>query len=160
MRIKTWILGVLSVCVLFGGIVAFSAAGLWQTKGGRTPGVIRQGRFAGLSDPADIRGSYTLEDIAQNFGIPLEDLVDAFGVENNAAAFRCKDLETQYGHLDSGVEIGTGSMRYFATLYMGLPTANDLVSYLPQTAVDVLLQRGKLSPEQTEYLKGWTVELP
>jgi hypothetical protein len=63
-------------------------------------------------------------------------------------------------YLDSGFEIGTASVRLFVAFYTGLPfdTAEQEI-YLPQSAADILLAKGNLSPEQIAYLEQFTVTI-
>ncbi len=162
MKIKTWLLAVLSVAILFGGIAVSSAMGLWQTTTDKQPAKIKDGEFAGSADPADIRGSYTFGDIAGSYGVPIGDLKTAFGNGSSGdfAVVKCKDLESMYANLPEGKEIGTGSVRYFVALYKGIPSADNLATYLPRAAAELLKQKGTLSKDQIVALEQWAVDLP
>ncbi len=142
---------------LFGGIAISSAMGWWATESTKEPATFTEGEFAGLANPADIRGSYTFGDIANSFDVTPEILAQAFGIATDTpAAFAVKELEALY--LDSGFEIGTNSVRMFVAFYTGLPfdlTAEETV--LPQAATDILLAEGNLTPEQVTYLETHTV---
>lgn len=144
---------------IFGGIAFSSAMGWWVTESTKEPVTFTEGEFAGLSDPADIRGSYTFGDIANSFDVTPEILAQAFGItEGDPSAFAVKDLETMY--LDSGYEIGTNSVRMFVAFYSGLPydlTAEETV--LPQVAADILLEQGNPTSDQIAYLQTHTVDL-
>jgi len=145
------------VVLLFGGIAISSSLGWWQTESTKTPATYTEGEFAGLANPADIRGSYTFGDIAASFEVTPEILAQAFQVtSDNPAAFAIKELETMY--LDSGYEIGTNSIRLFVAYYLGLPfDTTDQEIYLPQPATDILLEKANLGADQLAYLQAYTV---
>lgn len=145
--------------VVFGGIAFSSAMGWWVTESTKQPVTFTEGEFAGLADPADIRGSYTFGDVANSFDVTPETLAQAFGItEGDAAAFAVKDLETMY--LDSGYEIGTNSVRMFVAFYSGLPYDLDAEeTVMPQPATDILLEQGNPTSDQIAYLKTHTVTL-
>jgi len=152
-------LSVMLFVILFGGIALSSAMGWWATESTKEPATFTEGEFAGLANPADIRGSYTFGDIANSFDVTPETLAQAFGVTTvDPATFAVKDLEAIY--LESGYEIGTNSVRMFVAFYAGLPfdlTAEETV--LLQPATDILLAKGNLTPEQMAYLETHTVNL-
>jgi len=152
-------LAIIVLVVMLGGISFSSLMGWWQTETTKEPATFTEGEFAGMANPADIRGSYTLGDITNSFNIDPQILTQAFGiVTDNPAAFAVKDLEAIY--LDSGFEVGTASVRLFVAYYNGLPfdtTGQEI--YMPQSATDILLARGNLSTEQLAYLEAFTVNL-
>ncbi len=141
--------------VLFGGIAFTTAMGWWQTESTKEAATYTEGEFAGQSNPADIRGSYTFGDIEKNFGIAPAILAQAFNIESDApAAFQVKSLEEIYA--DSEFEIGTASVRLFVAFYNGLPIDLSTDIYLPEEAA-VLLKERTLTPEQLTYLEAHTV---
>jgi hypothetical protein len=152
-------LAVMVFVLLFSGIAFSSMMGWWATESTKEPATFTEGEFAGLANPADIRGSYTFGDIANSFDVTPEILVQAFGVSvADPAAFAVKDLEAIY--LDSGYEIGTNSVRMFVAFYTGLPfdlTTEETV--LPQSATDILLAKGNLTSEQVTYLEMHTINV-
>lgn len=152
-------LAVMLFVILFGGISFSSAMGWWATESTKEPAKFAEGEFAGLANPADIRGSYTFGDIANSFDVTPEILAQAFGITaTDPAAFSVKELESLY--LDSGVEIGTNSVRLFVAFYTGLPfdvSAEEIV--LPRAAADILLSKSNLTPEQVLYLETHTAAL-
>lgn len=158
MRIKAWVMAAVAVVVFFGGIALSSALGYWKTTSEKIPAVIQEGENAGQADPMDIRGSYTFQNISDNFTIPIEDLAQAFGVTMNPAGFKCKDLESLYGDL-ADVEIGTESVRYFVALYKGIPVQDSDAADLPATAAAVLREKATISDIQLEQLAQNTVEI-
>jgi len=157
-KLKSNVLAICIIAILFGGILLSSSLGWWQTESSKVAATFTEGEFAGLPNPADIRGSYTFGDVQANFGVPAEVLAQAFQVDTtDAAAFPVKELEAQYE--DNNVEIGTGSVRLFVALYTGLPY--DLTvetTYLPDSAVQ-LLQTRELTAEQSDYLEAHSISL-
>lgn len=152
-------LAVIVLVIMFGGIAFSSAMGWWVTESTKQPVTFTEGDFAGQANPADIRGSYTFGDIARSFDVTPEVLAQAFGItEGDPAAFAVKELEAI--SLESGYEIGTTSVRLFVAYYTGLPfdtTGQEI--YMPQSATDILLAKGNLTPEQVSYLEKYTVTL-
>lgn len=152
-------LAVIVLVIMFGGIAFSSAMGWWVTESTKQPVTFTEGDFAGQANPADIRGSYTFGDIAKSFDVTPEVLAQAFGItEGDPAAFAVKELEAI--SLESGYEIGTTSVRLFVAYYAGLPfdtTGQEI--YMPQSATDILLAKGNLTPDQIAYLKMYTVTL-
>ena len=150
-------LAVIVMVLMFGGIFLSSAMGWWATESTKEPVTFTDGEFAGEANPADIRGSYTFGDIANSFDVTPEVLAQAFGItEGDPAVFAVKELEVIYA--DSGFEIGTASVRLFVAYYAGLPfDTTDQEIYMPQSATDILLAKGNLSPEQIAYLEAYTV---
>jgi hypothetical protein len=152
MRLTSKPLAVIVLVILFGGILFSSAMGWWLTESTKEAATFTEGEFAGMPNPADIRGSYTFGDIENNFDVSAATLAQAFGVssENDAAAFQVKELESIYA--DQEYEIGTASVRLFVALYTGLPyeIVSDL--YLPKRAVEMLKSHTTLTPDQINYL--------
>jgi len=156
MSINAKTLAVFIFVALFGGIGATTALGWWQTESTKEPVKFSEGDFEGLPNPADIRGSYTFGDIANNFAISAEVLGEAFGISENPSDFALKELETIYA--DSELEIGTASVRLFVAFYTGLPFDLNTDMYLPQTASRILYLNSNLTPEQINYLEAHTVK--
>lgn len=160
-HVKTGVLGVLLVGIIFGGIALSSAMNMWNTTSSKVPATIQAGDFAGEYDPADIRGSYTFKDIEDAFGVSVKVLAEAFGVRDNENldSFQVKNLESIYEALvNQGTEIGTSSVRLFVGLYAGLPIELD-GTFLPKPAVEILLEKGGLTDEQQEYIKANSVDI-
>jgi hypothetical protein len=150
-------LAVIVLVILFGGIAFSSVMDWWATESTKQPVTFTEGEFAGQANPADIRGSYTFGDIANSFEVTPEVLAQAFDIpEGDPSVFAVKELEAIY--LDSGFEIGTASVRLFVAYYTGLPfDTTDQEIFMPQSATDILLAKGNLSPEQIAYLETYTV---
>jgi hypothetical protein len=148
-------LAAIILVILFGGIAVTTAMGWWQTTSSKEAATYTDGEFAGQSNPADIRGSYTFGDVEKNFGIRSEILAQAFLIESNdPATFAVKGLEEMYA--TSEFEIGTASVRLFVAFYNGLPIDLNTDMYLPEEAA-VLLKERNLTPEQSTYLEEHTV---
>jgi hypothetical protein len=132
---------------------------LWQTTSSKVPATYSEGEFAGEYNPADIRGSYSFGDIAEAFGVPVSALAQGFGVADteNPAAFLCKSLEDIYGAMENG-EIGTDSVRWFVSLYTGLPYTPEEDTLLPSASITVLRER--LDEAELESVSARTVDLP
>lgn len=166
MRIRIWQLALVVVATIFGGIAIASILGFWQTEGGlgngNGNGSGRNIEAAGAVIPDDIRGSTSFTAISALFDIPLSDLGTAFGVpQGDLSAFLCKDLEELYPDLaEQGIDVGTGSVRTFVSLYTGLPLDSEEESCLPIPAAEILKQKADLTAEQLEWLDQITVELP
>lgn len=110
-------------------------------------------------DPDDIKGSYTFLEISNLYKIPIPDLAAAFMVEESAAKeFKCKDLEGIFSTAPN--EIGTASVRLFVSLYYGLNYKSTEEIYLPESAMGILKQHGRMTPDQLLYLESHTVQLP
>ena len=145
-------LAAIILVVFFGGIALTTATGWWQTTSSKEAATYTEGEFAGQSNPADIRGSYTFGDVEKNFGIPSAILAQAFLIESNdPATFAVKGLEEIYAA--SEFEIGTGSVRLFVAFYNGLPIDLTADTYLPEEAA-VLLKERNLTPEQCDLSRS------
>lgn len=152
-------LAVIIIVILFGGIALSAALGAWQTESSKVAATFTEGEFAGMPDPADIRGSYTFGDVEKNFGVPASTLAQAFLLppDTDPAGFGVKDLETIYADLET--EIGTSSVRLFVALHAGLPFDLSTDIWLPSQAVDILKGLGTLTPDQTAYIEAHRVNL-
>jgi len=163
MKLTSKPLSLFILVFIFGGILFTTAMNWWRTESTKQPNRIVKGEAAGEYNPADIRGSYTFGDIERAFNVPAAVLADAFGVISlsDPAVFTLSRLESMYSNLaDQGTEIGTSSVRYFVALYTGLPLELTEETYLPQRAVDILLEKGDLSMEDLVYMQTHVVELP
>ena len=161
MKIKPQTTVFVSILLVLAGILGSWVLGWWQTESEKIPQRLETLSAAGEEaayDPADIRGSYTLEEISTLFEIPLEELAAAFAVDQGSAAgFKVKDLETIYTDPDS--EVGTSSMRLFVAWYKGLPYELKEDSFLPAPAAVLLREKAALSEEQLAYLDSHTLPM-
>lgn len=161
MKMSSPLVAAIILVVVAGGIALASGMGLWQTESSKVPARYTSGEAEGQYNPADIRGSYTLSDVSEAFGIPVEVLAQAFGLEQESAAssLQVKILEEEYGPIGE-LEIGTDSMRLFVARYLGLPITAASDTGLPQPAAAILTARGTLTPEEEAELRARTVTLP
>lgn len=151
MKIKPQLAFLITLVIFIVGIAATSALGLYNTKTNKEPAKLDQAGYTNQNDPGDIRGSYTFSDISSLYGVALDDLSDAFGQSGStSAATKCKDLATIYA--SSPEEIGTASMRMFVAFYLGLPYAPTEDTYLPDSAANILKEKGAMTVEQKSYL--------
>lgn len=160
MKIKTSTLAIILFVIFFGGIYSSNLSGLWKSEASKNVRTIPNGTSSGEKNPADIKGSFSFADISNNFDIPVKDLQKAFEIKNvdNIEAFRCKDLELYYGENLSN-EIGTGSVKMFVALYKGIEYEIDEETYLPESAVILLKEKGNLSKEKLEYIEAHIVNI-
>lgn len=128
------------------GIGLTMAFNLWNTSPPR-------GRT--LANPAEIRGSTTLVDVATLGGPDLATLARAFRwPEDQAATAQPKDLEAQWGDLG----VGTDSVRLFVALWTGRPFVPEAATRLFPEALDAL--KTKLSPADWDRAAVWVVGGP
>lgn len=151
-------LAAIILVILFGGITFTTGMNWWQTESTKQPARYTEGEFAGQSNPADIRGSYTFGEIEKSFGVPSAILAQAFAIQaNEPAGFAVKGLEEIYAA--SEFEIGTASVRLFVAFYNGLPIDLSTDMYLPENAAALLKER-TLPPEQLKYLESHIIPNP
>jgi hypothetical protein len=155
MTLKSKIIAPVILVVIFGGIALASLLGMWNTVSSKEPALITSGDAVGMPDPADIRGSYTLNDITKAFNVPTKDLKTAFRLpaDTDPASFQIKELETIFEtESAAGTEIGAGSVRLFIAFFTGLPIDTTTDTYLPPEAVELLKSSQNLTAEQVQYL--------
>ncbi len=142
MKLTSKVIAPAIVVVIFGTIAVSAALNQWNTQSNKTPMRYRGGAFQGQYDPADIRGSYSFADVAATFDVPASVLASAFGFEDqsNPGLIMAKDIEAAYGSTEEG-EIGPDSLRYFVSLYTGLPYTPEENTRLPKSAVPILSDR-------------------
>ena len=161
MRLSARFVAIGTVVFVLGSILLFMALGLWKTESTKIPATIKDGQFAGAYDPADIRGSYTFADIEASFAVTAVDLAKAFALDTTsipAASYMAKDLETVYAQVDDGAgEVGTDSLRWFVSLYLGMPYVPEDTTYLPNPALNLLKEAGKIDETLFQQLKAKSV---
>ncbi|MFZ5944139.1 MAG: hypothetical protein ACOYVD_08515 [Bacillota bacterium] len=161
MKIKPWAMGLIIFVLMFSGIGVSKALDLWITTSSKIPASYKEGEFAGNYNPADIRGSYTFDEVSRLFGIPLEDIARAFHLLDidKVKVMQVKELESMYEYLKAaGQEIGTGSVRMFTAFYNGLPYSLDEEVFLLKPALEILENKGKITREQLAYLRDHILE--
>lgn len=158
MKIKSSVMALLILVIIFGGIFATMAVDIWTTTTNKTPATYKNGAFAGDYNPEDIRGSYTFEEVSTLFDIELQTLFQAFGIAQGTkgSEIKTKDLEGLYG--DTSVEVGNESVQVFVALYKNLPIYLG-ETYLPKQAVELILKANtRLTDEQKSYLEKYQVD--
>lgn len=158
MIINTKTLLLILVGIFFSAITLINVIGCWPTE--RDPqAATAEDYFASQLTPADINESFTFGDIDKHFNLFPPIMAKAFNLptEINTTAFAIKDLQTIYNNQD--VEIGIDSVRLFVALYSGLSYESDREIYLPRSAVDILLSRRVLLPEQVKVLENYALVL-
>jgi hypothetical protein len=158
MTIRARTAAIISIVAILGGILVLDVTGLWITEGTKVPTKIASGEFAGLADPASIKGSFSLEDIEKNFSVPAETLASAYALDTvsvEASSYQAKSIEERFEGLEGLTgDIGTDSVRFFVALYLGIPYEPEENTMLPSTATDILLAEGNISVEEFEALSG------
>lgn len=148
-------LAVLTPAVLFGGIAGAKALGWWRTSGGGSaPALIAAGGFAGMYDPADIRGSSSFASIEGFFGVPAAVLARAFGFAADAPGLiAAKAVDGLYGEVHglNGEErdVGTDAVKLFVARMSGLPYAPEANTGMPEDAIELILTLGAGMDEAT-----------
>jgi len=143
MKLTIKSMGIIVVGAFVVGIGGAAVLGFWNTTSSKQPVAIKEGEFAGLPNPSDIRGSYTWADVAKAFSFDVKFALEAFGAASETE--KVNTLETIYGKvsLPEGVEIGTDSVRLFVSLLTGLPHTPEEGTILPSSAIAVLREYGK-----------------
>ncbi|MGF7186845.1 hypothetical protein GGQ84_002979 [Desulfitispora alkaliphila] len=156
MRINSKLMGFIIVTIIIGGIFGANALELWQTQRGG-----EQLRTAVATEPEEIRGNFRFQDISDQFEIPLEVVLRAFCFENHpmGSHIRSGDIEDIY-HEVVGIDedIGNGSVQFFVALYTGNTPQLIEETFLPDKAVEILLDKG-ISQEWEDYIKEHSVTI-
>lgn len=159
MRFKTVYIPLALALVFLVGIYGSTALGVWSAEETKEPIKIASGEFEGMPDPEDIRGSYTFGDIGDAFDMDPSIIAEAFGIETDEPEkVKAKDLELFYPDLGEEVEIGTGAIKTFVSLYTGIPYVGE--DGIPLQAVTILKDEGKWNDELEVLYQGLIVELP
>ena len=62
MKLKLYLIPLLILVLIFGGIALAKSFGWWQTHAQKTPAKFENGAFKDVNKPYDIRGAYTFQD--------------------------------------------------------------------------------------------------
>lgn len=138
--------------ILFIGIIVSMLLGYWQTESSKVPRLISEGELAGAYDPADIRGSYMFSDIEESFGVPAEIIAEAYGFEDPEHA--AKEVGEKFEIILEGsdYDIGTDSVRWFVSLYLGYPYEPEETTLLTEQGLVLLYGSGRITDEQYNVL--------
>ena len=104
--------------IFLGGIGVAKMTGWWVAARGRVPATISEGRFAGMYNPADIRGSSLFRELEPFFGIPAALIAEAFAIEaEDPGIITAKYIDIVYGEVTTldgeMVDIGTDALKFF-----------------------------------------------
>ena len=160
MKLNNMILSIAIAAIFIIGIMISDYLGYWQTESLKVPQKISEGEFEGYSNPDDIRGSYSLGDISKSFEINVETLSKAYDLANiieDPSIFKVNQLE-EYYVFDEDIELGTGSVKYFVSLYTGIPYESD-DNVLPITALNILKEEEKITEELYDELKEISIDI-
>ncbi len=150
MKVTYKTIGILVVASFVVGIAAAELSGLWKTESTKEPISIKEGEFAGMPNPSDIRGSYTWSDVAKAFGFDVSLALKAFGASDPLVKVNTLESIYEGASLPEGAEIGTDSVRLFVSLLTGLPHSPEESTILPFSAIEVLRAEGKASSDLIE----------
>ena len=141
------------IAILIVGIGIGKLTKTFITESQKIPQKIASGEFAGEYNPADIRGSYSFNDVSNVFDVPVEVLAKSFNINSeDNGSFQLKYLEEMFEN------VGTSSVREFVALYTGLPY-EDESDGLPHGAIIQLLEAGKITDvEYNEFTQKHNVE--
>lgn len=159
MKLNEKSLIIILVGILFSSVTLANVIGRGSSEINPQAATDNSGYFSTHLTPEDINESYTFGDIDRYFNILTPTLAQAFNLpaETNSTAFAIKDLNTIY--TDQDVEIGVSSVRLFVALHNGLTYETEEQIYLPRSAVDILISRRVLLPEQIELLDAYALVL-
>ncbi len=152
--IRTIPLAIIIVAMMIAGIGISKITGYWRTTSSKEPAKFTSGENAGVANPADIRGSYTWQDIEKAFGIPAAEIAAAFSSAGdvfevsgkvNALAAAAAALVPEAN------EIGTDSVRLFVALYKKLPYDPEESTVLLPAAVAALIAAGIRATDIEKY---------
>ncbi len=156
MTIRSKSAAILVIAVILLGVVVLRIAGVWKTESSKVPAKISAGEFEGSSDPAAIKGSYAFSDIEEYFNIPSLTMAKAFNLDTvgtDPATYQAKNIgETYEGAVGLTGDIGTDAVKFFVSLYNGIPYEGEEDTILPSTAIDILLAEGKVTAEEADVL--------
>ncbi|MDC7124091.1 MAG: 4Fe-4S binding protein [Spirochaetales bacterium] len=137
--------------MFIGGVALSMAFNLWNTESKKRPSRFTEGVYLGYANPADIRGSFTLGNVSEAFGIDIKVLSEAFGVKSsNPSILKIKELESMTSS-ESDIHYGTDSIRLFVSRYKGVPYIPEEDTHLPLSAIRVL--EDKLTPADLDELR-------
>ncbi len=161
MRLNNAIVSIIVLVFFAGGIGAAMAFNAWEVKPGQAVATSRDGTPVVAYKPADIQGTYSFGEISQMFNIPLHELGTAFELNSvaNLADFKARQLKTVYPDLGKGIMLETESVRIFVALYKGMPHPLSETAFLPNSAVKILKDKARLSPEQIAFLDAHSIDV-
>lgn len=164
MKIKPKVLALIVPLVLLGGYFAFSNLSFLQEEEHSTAAeersLINASESESSTEVEGISGNTSLQSIADTYQIDVSILYDVFQIDESLdpLLFKSKDLEAIY--VAGEVEIGNESMQAFVNYYKDLNVVFEEEVWLPQRAVDYLLDKvTTLSDEDKTYLESHGVDV-
>ncbi len=117
-----------------------------------------------VHDINEIRGSFTLTELENIYKVPAGAFIESFLLDKstNTSIFRLRDLKELYNSYEiDGTEyhVETDMVKVFVSLYTGIPYISHETFYLPETAVNYLLDNNRLSSAVENYWKEHTFDL-
>lgn len=163
MRLTTKVVAILVVVIIFGGYALADFLGIndynFRHGSGSGRGNLQseskneESSIINKFAVEDIRGSFTLKDVGESFDIEISVLVESFAARDiNIENTRLSDINERFGEYD-GKEVGTSSVKLFVAYYKGLEYEIDEEIYLPERAIEILIEKGNISKTQEEYLQ-------
>ena len=145
--------------ILFGGIFASKALGIWTVEAKAK--LIKYDALDAYK-PDDIRGSFSFEDVSTYYDVPVEALLKAFKypLDTDPSTVSGKDFEERFAayHTET-LELGNGSIKQFVAIYQDLPYTLDETALFPAEALEVLSNHRSLDTETLNYLNAHIVEV-
>ncbi len=159
---KIWVIALLTASILLCGVFVAKVTGIWDGTDNGSGNIKAETlqRFSEDSSPENIRGSYTFHDIEVLYGIDASDLAVAFQIEAfDPSIIGLSDLENLYNDLEEGVEIGTGSIKWFVSIYTGLEYIHE-GDYLPSGAIAFLTSKNLWTKDLESQYGDFITTLP
>ena len=164
MTLRARTAAILLIVILLAGVIILRITGLWVTESQKVPQKITVGDNEEVSDPADIRGSYTFADIEQHFEVPALLLAQAFTLDTrdtDPALYTAKNVDEHFeGTEGLPGDIGTDAVRTFVALFMGVPYLGEEDTILPSTAVEILLTEDRIGEDAAARLLETGYQVP
>ena len=155
---------IILIAILLAGVIFLRITGLWVTESQKVPQKIVLGDNEEVSDPADIRGSYTFADIEQHFEIPARLLAQAFTLdvlEKDPQLYTAKNVDEHFEGIEGlPGDIGTDAVRTFVALFLHIPYVSEEDTILPSTAVDILVSEAQIDSEVAQRLRETSYLVP
>lgn len=150
------------IIIIGGGVLLTSQVGLFDTSRSVQPGKLDDSND--VYSIADIRGSFSLEEIEQYYQVPPAVIIEAFSLDKDIspAAFQLKDLKEIYQPIEiegDMYEVETDTVKVFVSLYSGIPYISEETNHLPRHAVEYLVSEDKLTEEEQDYWTNHTFDL-
>jgi len=158
MKIKPNLLAILIPVIMMGGYLVLDNSTLLNET--EVSNSVNENSSEENTAFESITGNTSLQSIADAYDIDVSILYDVFQIDESldTVLFKSKDLESIY--VAGDVEIGNESIQVFVNFYNDLTVVYEDETWLPQKAVDYLLENvSSLSDEDRSYLESHGVEV-